>query len=284
MKKIFLFATIVTLLLLSACSSNNKEAKDLLAKARIALTDKNFDLAKASLDSIETLYPKALQERMAAIPLLDSIRRAENDYIIKVCDSLLAGALSRVDSLKRQFAIDEQNHDVKPLISYVPKNIWTKGALNQITLRPRVMQNGALHLESIYIGSKQLHDKVTLSTQGGSSAESLPIEGDGFNFRFENLGKNFEIMTITPATENGIINFIEENQDKNISVKLSGTTKTQYSLSNVAKKAILESINLSKAIAQSDSLKTEKEKAAFRNYNLDIKQKNKDSSTALDIN
>lgn len=282
MKKIFLLTAILSSILLSACTTDNKEAKELLNQARASLIQQDFAQAKASIDSLENHYPKALNERLAAIPLLDSIRRAENNYIINTCDSMLVFYQAQVDSMKKDFVIDEQKHEVQPLVSFVPKSIWTKGSLNQTTFRPRVMEKGALHLESIYIGSKQLHDKVTLSIQGGNSAESLPIEGDGFNFRFENLGKNFEIMTITPATENGLIDFINQNQDKNITVKLSGTANTQYTLSNTAKKAIVQSINLSTAMQKADSLNTEKEKAAFRNYNLDLKQQkdNLNNSTA----
>lgn len=276
MKKIFLFSIIAAFTLLSACSPDNKEAKELLTQARAAMQQQDFARAKANLDSLDKYYPKALNERLLAIPLLDSIRKSENDYIINICDSMLVYFQAQVDSIKKDFVLDEQKHDVKPLISYMPKNIWTQGSLNQTTIRPRVMENGVLHLESVYIGAKQLHDRVTLSVKGGSSAESLPIEGDGFNFRFENLGKNFEIMTITPVTENGLVNFITENQDKNITVKLSGTTNTQYSLSNISKKAIIQSINLSTAMLKVDSLNTEKEKAAFRNYNLKLSQQ-KDS-------
>lgn len=276
MKKNTILSILALCALLFSCSSKDNGATERLNNARASLNEQDFARAKGHLDSLEILYPKALNERLSAMALLDTIRRAENDYIIKTCDSLLVFYQVKVDSIKNGFITEEQKDENSSTISFIPRESWTNGMVSQTSLRSRVMSNGEFRIESYFVGPKQSHDRLGFSAKDASSVESLPITGDGFNFRFSNLGKNYEVMTITPATNNGITEFLVENQEKNIQVKLIGKQTYQYTLPKSSQKAIIKSINLSKAILTKDSLATEKEKAAFRNYNLDLKS-SKDS-------
>lgn len=271
MKKNTILSILALCALLFSCSSKDNGATERLNSARASLNEQDFARAKEHLDSLEILYPKALNERLSAMTLLDTIRRAENDYIIKTCDSLLIFYQVKVDSIKNGFITEEQKDENSSTVSFVPRESWTNGMVSQTSLRSRVMSNGEFRLESYFVGSKQSHDRLGFSAKDAGSVESLPITGDGFNYRFSNLGKNYEVMTITSATNNGITEFLVENQEKNIQVKLAGKQTYQYTLPKSSQKAIIKSINLSKAILTRDSLATEKEKAAFRNYNLDLK-------------
>lgn len=271
MKKNTILSILALCALLYSCSSKDNGAAERLNNARLSLNEQDFARAKEHLDSLEILYPKALNERLSAIALLDTIRRAENNFIIKNCDSLLTIYQIKVDSMKAGFIAEEQKDEHSSNISFVPRESWTNGMVSQTTLRSRVMSDGEFRLESYFVGAKQPHDKISFSAKGGVSIESLPITGDGFNFRFANLGKNFEVMTVTSATDNGIKKFISENIEKALTVKLIGKQSYQYTLPASSQKAIVKSINLSNAILMKDSLATEKEKAAFRNYNLDLK-------------
>lgn len=260
---LFLF-TIV--LIFTSCSSKNEGANSLLESARIALAQNDFQSAKNNLDSIKILYPKAFEQQHMAFALLDTVRRAENDFIMQQCDSLISRLIPQVDSMKTLFhySIDKNYQEAGV---FVPKMVWNNGQLQFNTLRPGVAENGELYIESIYIGS-QIHDQIKASTKEGNSAESLTVNDDGLNFRFTNLGKQYEIIKFTGSALNGIADFIITNQEKAITLTLTGNSKYSYQIPANTKKAISQSVDLSVTMLQLDSLKEEKKKAEFRNYKL----------------
>ena len=66
MKKIILAALCLTTLF-SGCNGDSKKAGALFQQAEQAYASGNYSLAKLQIDSIRTLYPKAVEVRKAAI-------------------------------------------------------------------------------------------------------------------------------------------------------------------------------------------------------------------------
>ncbi|NDV70110.1 hypothetical protein [Dysgonomonas sp. 25] len=274
--KLYLIHTIISLIiagsLLSSCSPKDEGAKKQLEMARVALDNNQFEQAKNYLDSIKTLYPKAFEEQRNAFALLDTVRRAENDYIIRQCDSLVAVNQPKVDSMKKAFhyMIDKNYYDAG---IFVPIEGFNDGRLQITTLRSGVKENsGTLYLESVYIGGNQMHNQLKVALKDGTSAESLPVNDDGLNFRFTNLGKQYEIIKFEGNALGEVAQFIASNQDKPITLTLKGNNTYSYQLPPVAKKGVKQSTDLSAAMICIDSLKEEKNKAEFRNYKLTEKQ------------
>lgn len=253
-----------------SCSPKDTGATERLTMARAALSDKDFALAKMHIDSIKILFPKAYDAQRDGLALLDTVRRAENDFIIAQCESDVALLSSKIDSMKTNFAysINKEYQDVGV---YVPKDIWNNGQLTQTTLRPGVKENGELFIESIYIGG-QMHDHLKVSVKDGSFAETQTVNDDGFNFRFSNLGKQFEVIRFESNVLNNIADFIDLNKTQPITVTLEGNSKYSYQLLPNVKNAVRKSIDFSKVILLIDSLKQETEKAQFRNFKLDEKK------------
>ena len=281
MNKILYYLVFLSIVMFSSCSSGDRGAQECLSMARKALSENDFSAAKTHLDSLQTLYPKAFEQRKAALALLDTVRRAENDYIIYMCDSLITYYKPKIDSMKSAFTY-VINKEYQEQGAFVPKEGWNAGQLVSSTLRSGVTEAGLLYLESVYVGSNQMHNRVKVSVKDVEAVESLPIIGDGLNYRFTSQGKQYEIMKVLPDNDNGISNFIVENKDKAITVTLDGMKKYSYTLPNNMKKAIVQSVNLSKAISLVDSLNNEKTKSAFRNYKLDEKNEKQvaDGSTS----
>ncbi len=271
MRKFIYCLILLSTCLFLSCGSEDKGAQDHLLMAREALIKNDFSTAKSHLDSIQTLYPKAFDQRKAAIALLDTVRRTENNYNIMICDSLITYYQPKIDSMKSAFTY-VINKEYQTKGAFVPKEGWNSGQLVSSTLRSGVSEDGQFYLESIYIGSNQIHNKIKVSAKDVESVESLPIEGDGLNYRFANSGKQYEIIKILPNNDNGISNFIVENQDKAITVTLEGMSKYSYTLPAMMKNAIRQSLNLSKAMSLVDSLNNERTKSAFKNYKLDEKK------------
>lgn len=266
MKGFLVSLILIFTLFIAACSDNHQGAEQRLVNARTLLSQQEFAKAKAEIDSINILYPKSFDQRRAGMALLDTIRKAENLFVIASVDSQLVDLEKSLDKLKAEFVL-KKDEKYQETGAYVPKQTGTSDVLNYNTLRSGVEEGGQLYLESIYIGG-QKHNKVKV-TVDSESLESLELQGDGAIHRFSDLGKSYEIMRLAGKYENGLAKFIAENQEKNIKVTLLGSQSTSYTLPKDIKVSIAKSYELSAQMFFIDSLKTEKEKAAYRNFYLD---------------
>ena len=266
MKQFFIYIMVLSAILAVSCSDNHQAAEQHLANARSLLMQNDFEKAKAELDSINTLYPKSFEQRKAAVPLLDSIRKAENNFLIANVDTQLAELQPILDKLKADF-VYQKDAKYQETGSYVPKATAGSGVLAYTTLHSGVEEDGRIYLESIFIGA-QKHNQLKVIA-GNQSAESLVVEGDGYIHRFTDLGKSYEVIRIIGANENGVAKFIAENAKTAIKVQLTGSHTASYTLPQNIKNAIEESYTLSSHMLLMDSLKTEKEKAEFKNFYLD---------------
>lgn len=269
-QKIVFFAAIV--LLVSACSPDKKAAQEMLTQARELYKNGEYTKSKQTIDSMKVLYPKAFDQINAGFALTDSIRKGENTLIIAQCDSLITTYTPIIDSMKQYF-IYQRNKEYQETGFFIPKEGYTGEKLTNTTLRSGVDEkNGQIYLESVYIGG-QIHNQIKVSTKDEAFAESLPVTSEGLNFRFSNLGKQFEVIKFAGKDDNGVSKFIVTHIDKPVTVTISGQGNITYTLSANAKSAINKAYDLSVMMTQLDSLKTEKEKAQYKLHYLDNKGK-----------
>lgn len=266
MKHFFICISVVFAVLATSCSENHQVAEKHLSSARILLAQNEFERAKAELDSINTNYHKSFEQRKAGVLLLDSIRRAENAFLIDEVDSKLEELAPVLEQLKTDFVF-QKDEKYQETGAYVPKTTAGSGVLAYTTLHSGVEEDGRVYLESIFIGG-QKHNKITVKS-GDATAESLVVEGDGYIHRFTDLGKSYEVIRLIGANENGVAKFIADNAKSAISVQLTGSHTASYTLPQNIKNAIAKSQELSSCMLLIDSLKSEKEKAEFKNYYLD---------------
>lgn len=257
MKNILLFIT--ALWLLFACADKNAGAQIFMDEAKALYSEKKYDEAKQRLDTMQKVYPKALAQIKEGVILLKEIRIAKNKSQIALCDSLLVLEEAKVEALKKNFTF-VQNKEYQEKGFYVPRG--TVMAATQTQLRSGVTENGELFLESVYVGGG-IHNQIALKTKSGKAVESLPVTGDGLNFRFSNLGVQYEIIKFTQAAENGVAQFIKDNQTEPISLTLKGKNTYSYTLSAIQKKNISLAADFSNIMLKVDSLKSEKEKSAI---------------------
>lgn len=241
-----------------ACGDANKDAQQMLQDAKDLSTEGRFDDAELMIDSIRKTYPRAVEQIKEGMSLKKEVRIAKNKHQIAVCDSLIPLAETRVSELKRQFVFS-QNKEYQTKGLYFPKN--TQITIQSTNFRSSVTEEGEVYLESVFLGGGK-HDKVAL-TANGETVESLPIRGDGLNYRFSTLGKQYEVLTITPTDQNGLLDFVIKNEKSPIKIILKGSGATSYNLSSVQKSNIVLSSKLSKAIVERDSLMSVKDKATI---------------------
>lgn len=277
MRNYFRYICICFFIFLFACGSKDNGAQLKLDSARQAYLKKDFIKAKQEIDSIKILYPRSFDEIRAGLALLDSVRRGENEQIIAHCDSFIEVNQPMVEEMKKLFSY-QRNKQYQEAGVYIPRESLTSHIVGT-TLRSGVEENGTLYLESVFVGNSQKHNQIRVATKDGSYAESLPVNDDGLNYRFSNMGKEYEVIKFAGKSENKVAEFIYTNIDKSITLTLNGRNKYSYTLSQTIKSAISKSYQLSTLMLQMDSLKTAKEKAEFHIYYLDNKTKETDTES-----
>lgn len=271
MRSPFRNTMVFLIIFLFACGTNDDGAKLRLDAARKHYADKNYQLAKQELDSLKILYPKAFDQIRSGLAFLDTIRRAENQQIIAECDSLIAIHNPALDKMKSLFTF-QQDKRYQETGAYIPKESLTGGVITGTTLRSGIGEDGVLYLESVFVGAKQKHNQIKVSAKDGSFVQSLVVNDDGLNYRFSNMGKEYEVIRFAGRDENGIAGFIFANSNHPLTLTLEGQGRYTYNLSQTVKSAISKSFELSTMMLQLDSLKTAKEKAEYHIYYLDNKK------------
>lgn len=255
MKKIlFLFLSIT----LVACGNADKGAQEMLSEAKSLLSQQKFDDANAMIDSIRKTYPRAVEQIKEGVALRQEVRLARNKTQIAVCDSLIPLAEAKVEELKKQFVFD-QNKQYQTKGFFFPRK--TPTTISSTYFRSSVTEEGEIYLESIFLGGGK-HNQVMLSSNG-ETIESSRISGDGLNYRFVTLGKQYEVLTITPMSQNGIVDFVKRNEKNTIKLTLKGGGVASYNLSATQKSDIVLSSQLATAILEKDSLMSVKDKATI---------------------
>ncbi len=259
---------LVVLGIVSCGERKNSLATEYLIDIHSLYQNGKYEAALQKIDSIQILFPKAFQEIKDALALKQEVRRASDEKQITNCDSLIVAYQPKIDSIKKLFTYRKEKEDDYGV--YIPKTI-SGNTPNVTTLRSGVNDNGSMYIESVYIGG-QIHNSIKVNTKDGKFAETLPIEGDGFVFRFNHMGKQYEIVQATSVHDNGLANFIFAYAASPLTVTLKGKNTTSFALPNIQKKAIADSYQLSRLMLQKDSLATAKDKAQMRIKYLNAKR------------
>lgn len=270
MKK-YIYLPILTFfacILFSCGEKKNEQAILYLDNIRSLYDQKEYTSALQKIDSIQILFPKAIPEIKEGMKLKQEVRKTYNQQQVADCDSLLSIYSHRIDSIKPLFVYQKDKEDSKGI--YIPKTV-SSSVISANGLRAGVEESGAMYIESVYIGG-QLHNRISASTKDKQTAESLPVEDDGFNFRFSNLGKQYEVIKVSKFHDNGLTQFIVNNANTPLTVTLKGKNTLSYPMSNIQKKAITDSYQLSTMILLHDSLQIAKEKAEALIKYVDTKQ------------
>lgn len=248
-------------IVVSACKEKkNEDAIKYLDNVKILYQQEKYKEALLAIDSLQILYPKAFPEIKEGLVLKQDVRKAYDTKQIADCDSLMATNQPKIDSIKKLFVYRKDKEDEKG--TFIPKTV-SGDLLTTTMMRAGVEERGDLYIESVFIGG-QYHNVIQAKAKNGSLAQTKPIDDEGFSFRFSHMGKQYEILRAGQFHDNGLVDFILENNKEPITIILKGKNSNSFSLANIQKKAIVDSYNLSKLILQQDSLSTAREKATYR--------------------
>ncbi len=260
-KYLYIIASVGGLMLFNSCQEKkNEDAIKYLVETKVLFEKGAYEDALKRIDSIQILFPKAFPEIKEGLALKQDVRKAFDAKQITDCDSLMAVYQPKIDSIKKLFVYQKDKEDVKG--TFIPKTV-SSAVLSSTMLRAGVQEEGPMYIESVYIGG-QFHNTIQVKAKDGSTAETKPIDDEGFNFRFSHMGRQYEVIKAAKFHDNGLAEFIVTNAAQPMTVILKGKNTTSFALSNIHKKAITDSYNLSKLILAQDSLMTAKDKATIR--------------------
>lgn len=247
-------------LLILSCSGKSRGAKEYLSEARTAYEEGNYSLAKLKIDSIKIVFPKAFNEINDGFSLMQEVRLAENHRNILYCDSMLRVQYDELNTMltKFDFIRDDRYQEFG---EYYSKAYPYRSSMERNGLRAGVREKGALFIESILTTSNVNHNRVKVTAQDDTFAETGVVTADGLNYRFNTSARSYEIVRYIGDYENGLAQFIHTMQDQPLTVHFIGSRTVTTTLPRGAKRGISESYELSTLLLNIEQLKLEKEKS-----------------------
>lgn len=206
-----IFSAII--IMLSACSDSKhtEEARQMLDRARSAAEAGQFETAKLTLDSIDIVYPQAVDVRREGLSLMTTVREGLLNTSIARTDSLLAVAQLRGDSLQQYL------HKVdNPIESY-----FVISNLGNVTngIDPRLMPDGTLYILSRLSTPKIGHTSISVSAGDGTSATTSVVPRDGE--RNDEVG-GVETITFIGTDADTIGSYISNHRDAQLTLRFTG--------------------------------------------------------------
>ena len=211
MKKII--GTAVCLLaFLSGCNGDSKKAEALFQRAEASFASENYSLAKLQIDSIRTLYPKAVDVRKAGIRLMQQVDLHEQRKTLAYLDSMMQVKRQALDSVKGQFVLEKDTAYQEIGNYFYPTQVVEKN-IGRSFLRAQVNERGEMSLTSIYCAGGSIHHTaVKVSVDGDTFAQTQPSSD---SYETTDLGRPIEKADYRVGKDDGgVAAFIVANRDK----------------------------------------------------------------------
>jgi hypothetical protein len=264
----------LSLLLLSACGGERKEAEKKLKEAENMYENKLFSTAKCLIDSINTLYPREIAVRKKALTLMRRVERGECEKNIAYCDSLLPIRLQEAEALKKGFVFEKDTaYDL--IGRYLRHTMTVERNLQRCYIRCGVDEDGEMYMASVYFANKPIdHAGLKLSTANGIVAETplIPYDG-GLNYRFKDLdNQTTEVVTYrgehckTIAT----LVYLSDLKERIKAEFIGRKTYTLY-LSESDKKNIKATYELALVLSEINAMQKEKVRSERKIIRIDEK-------------
>ena len=253
MKKSICFSFLLFLLLFFSCGENvEKSAGRFLTAAQTAFEAGRYDEAKAQIDSIKAIYPKAFEARKAGIALLRQVELAEAHRNYVYTDSLLTISRARVEEIvggedgKAQrftFEKDPQYQDIG--LYYSPSQQLARNA-QRCYLRATVDEHGRMTLTSFWRGAKYIHHHAVKVSAGGTFAQTATM--DNTYESSDALAKTERNDFILGESDGGVIAWMALHAGEAVKVEYLGDTNWATTLTAADTRAIADVYELAQAL------------------------------------
>ena len=253
MKNAFIYMMLLLVVGLTACGPSDEDrANARLSQAKLLLQKQDTTAALLQLDSISALFPEAVYAVNAAKNTAKELRfeilqRKENEL-----DTLQV----RIAEMEKDFVKEKTEFD--RYTQYIHKRQTFKRAWDRSYIQIHLDERGELYLSSNYHGDHWLNHTGLRVYDSGDDAktEKIPI-GSPDNHRSDFMEAKWEKVSYRNGKDNGVIEFIANNTDRNLKAVFLGDEYYYIILETYDKEAVRAALQLSKGIKKRSQLQRE---------------------------
>ena len=251
MKKYKIIVSVMSAMLLTACSENvEKSAQRFLNAAEEALAAGSFSEAKAQIDSIKVVYPKAFEARKAGIALMRKVEIAEAEQTYAYTDNLLNVEMEKAKQLIPHFLF-EKNAEYQEIGNYLAPSQRIEDNLERNYLRATVDEKGHMVLASLWRGPAYIHHRRVKVSGGGTFAETPESKNP---YESSDALAKTERNDYALGEDGGVIAFIALHRGETLKVEYIGDKTSVTTLTAADTRAIADVYELAQVLTAIEGL------------------------------
>ena len=253
MKNAFQYIVLLLIVIVTACGpSDEDKARTKLEQAKLLLQKQDTSSALLQLDSIPNLFPEAVYSANAAKNLAKDVRFEVMQRTEDELDTLQV----QLAEMEKDFVKEKTEFD--RYAQYIHKRQTFKRAWDRSYIQVHLDERGELYLSSNYHGENWLNHTGLRVYDGDDDAktEKIPI-GSPDNHRSDFMEAKWEKVSYRNGKDNGVIEFIANNVDRNLKAVFLGDEYYYIILETYDKEAVRAALQLSKAIKKQAKLENE---------------------------
>lgn len=233
-------------LAMASCNNSEKTAAGRLidTASRQALAG-DYNGAKATLDSVKLVAPKAYDLRHKALALKREYTLLELQRDQAYTDSVLRVSLARLDSLRPGFAY-EKDTAYQRTGRYLYPTQTVERNLGRAFLRFQTDEEGRMSLTSIYCGARHVHHAAVRVIAPDGTYAQTPPSPDSYETSVQ--GTMIEQADYRLGEDGNVADFVRQNHDKDLKLQFLGDQNFTTRLSPDDRKAAVEVYRLSRLL------------------------------------
>lgn len=253
MKNLRIILELLILLTLFSCGKNHKKLAEAKINLATGICEKGDSLlALQQLDSIPILYPEAYE----AISKAKELDKKINSEILYRKQDQFDQLNYRILELEKMF--DQEKTEYDRFTQYIHKRQNSDRRWNQSFIQLHLDERGELYISSNYYGEQWINH-LGLRVYDGvfqAKTDSVLLD-DPNNHHSEFMNTHWEKVSYTNGKDNGVIQFIADNADRNLKAVFLGKRTYFIVLEPFDKQAVKEAMALSNALKRKMQLEKE---------------------------
>lgn len=253
MRSLKIVGGILFALILFSCGKSEKErAAEKFSLATSLCQKGDTAAALQQLDSVQILFPRAFEIGEKAKELCNKI----NSEILFRKEQQTDKVMARVTELEGLF--DKEKTEYDRFTQYVHKTQKYDRRWNQSFIELHLDERGDLYISSNYYGNVWLNHTGIRVYDGIFQAKTDSVSlDDPNNHHSEFMNLHWEKVSYKNGKDNGVIQFIADNADRNLKAVFLGKRMYFIVLEAFDKQAIKEALQLSNALKRKAELQKE---------------------------
>ena len=240
---IYFISVCLVVFFISCGPTDEEKARAKMNYAKMLLEKQDTIQALLQLDSIAKLYPKAPYSINAAKNMTTEI----NFELLRRKEIELDSAKAQIMKLESSFEKEKTEFDRYTL--YIHKRQTLQRSITRSFIQIHLDERGEMFLSSNYYGKSSINHVGLRVYDGELSAktDSIPL-GDPMNHQSDFMEYKWEKVSYRNGKDNGVIQFIADNADRNLKAVFLGQGQYYIILEAYDKAAVKDALALSNAL------------------------------------